>query len=152
LAVFGWVLVAVAGSQLHDSLDTNFQGFQLLPPDAIRHTPTQTLHQNSQTTVVRERKSVKAHTFPQSRDRSALTTALNPWAFDGTTINFSPFSWAVRPTGQDDRNQVRKLHEFLAPVIKMGVLFGRCPTGKKVLFTWAFGMVPSGFLHRRTDM
>jgi hypothetical protein len=37
--------------------------------------------------------------FPPSKDRSALTVALNPSAVDGTTINFSPFSWAVRPGG-----------------------------------------------------
>jgi hypothetical protein len=37
-AVFGGVLVAAAESQLRDSLDTNVQGFQLLPDDFLRHT------------------------------------------------------------------------------------------------------------------
>jgi len=36
-----------------------------------------------------------------SRDRSAR----NPSAVDGTTINFSPFNWTVRPPRQDDCNQ-----------------------------------------------
>ena len=44
--------------------------------------------------------------FP-SRDRSALTADLNPSAVDGTTIIFSSFSWAIRPPGQDARNQAK---------------------------------------------
>jgi hypothetical protein len=51
-AVLAWVLVAAAGSQLHDSLDTNVQGFHL-PDDALRHTPTQVLPQKSHTAVLR---------------------------------------------------------------------------------------------------
>ena len=59
--------------------------------------------------------------FP-SRDRNELTVALKPSAVDGTTINFSPFNWAVKPLGQDARNQARKALVSLTPVIKMGVL------------------------------
>jgi hypothetical protein len=50
--------------------------------------------------------------FP-SRDLSVRTAALNPSAVDRTTINFSPLSWAVRPPGQDARNQVRKVRTSL---------------------------------------
>jgi hypothetical protein len=51
-AVFGGVLVAAAGSQLHDSLDTNVQRFQLLPYDVLRHTPTQVLHQKPHAAIL----------------------------------------------------------------------------------------------------
>jgi len=74
--------------------------------------------------------------FP-SRDRSALPEALNLLAVEGTAINFSPFSWAVRPPGQDAHNQVRKARVSLKPVIKMGVLLRRSPAGRQVLATWA---------------
>jgi hypothetical protein len=50
-AVLGGVLVATAGSQLRYSMDTNVQGFDLLPDDALRHTPTQILHQKLHTRV-----------------------------------------------------------------------------------------------------
>jgi hypothetical protein len=63
-AVFGWVLIAAAGSQLHDSLDTNVQGCQLLPDDALRHTPTQVLHQKPHTAVLWEIEGVETHTLP----------------------------------------------------------------------------------------
>jgi len=79
----------------------------------------------------------------QSRDRSALTAALNPWAVDGTTINFSPFRWAIRPPEQDARNQARKERVSLTPEIKMGILLGRSPAGRQALPTRAFEVVPS---------
>jgi hypothetical protein len=44
-AVLGVILFAIAGSQLHDSLDTNVQDFDLLSDDALRLTLTQVLHQ-----------------------------------------------------------------------------------------------------------
>jgi hypothetical protein len=44
-AVFGWVLVTTAGTQLHDSLDLNVQCLQLLPANALRHSPAHVLHQ-----------------------------------------------------------------------------------------------------------
>ena len=144
MAVLGGFLVATAASQLRDSLGTNVQGFE--------HTPTQVLHRKLHTAVLQECEGVETHTLPPSRDRSALTVALNPSAVDGTTINFSPFSWAVRPPGQDARNQARKVRVSLAPVIKMGVLLGLSPAGKQVLVTWACGVVPSGLSLRGQDM
>jgi len=48
-AVLGEVLVATAGTHLCNSLDTNVQGLQLLPDDALRHTPTQVLYQKPHT-------------------------------------------------------------------------------------------------------
>ena len=50
--------------QLHDCLDMNVQGLQLLPEDALRHSPAQVLHQKPHTTVLRERKGVETHTLP----------------------------------------------------------------------------------------
>ena len=85
-------------------------------------------------------------------ESSALTTALESLAVDGTTISFSALSWAVRPPGQDPRNQARKARVSRAPKIKMGVLLGRSPADKQVLFTWAFGVVPSGLSLRGPDM
>ena len=38
------------------------------------------------------------------------------------------------------------------PEIKMGVLLGSSPADKQVLFTWAFGVVPSGLSLRGPDM
>jgi hypothetical protein len=87
-----------------------------------------------------------------SRDRSALITARNPSAVAGTTINFSLLSRAVRPPGQDARNQARKARVSLASEIKMGVLLGSCSAGKQVLVTRAFGVVPSGLSLRGPDM
>jgi hypothetical protein len=70
---------------------------------------------------------VETHTLPPSRDLSVLTVALNPSAVDGKTFSFSAFCWAVRPPGQDARNQVGKARESRTPEIKMGVLLGRSP-------------------------
>jgi hypothetical protein len=58
-------------------------------------------------------------------DRSALTVALKPSAFDGVTISVSPLSWAVRGQGQDARNQVRKALVSATPEMKIGVLLLR---------------------------
>ena len=98
-SVLGWNLVATAGTQLHDSLDMNVQGHQLLPDDALRNSLAQVLHREAHTEVLRKREGVKRHPLPQSRDRSALTASLNPLAVDETTISFPAFSWAVRPPG-----------------------------------------------------
>ena len=89
--------------------------------------------------------------FP-SRDRSALTAALNPSAVDGTNINFSPFSWAIRTPGQDARNQARKERVSLTPEIKMGIWLGRSHAGGQALATWAFAVEPSGLPLRGPDM
>jgi hypothetical protein len=60
---------------------------------------------------------------------SALTLAQKPCAIDGTTINFSDFSWTVRSLGQDAHNQGRKALVSATPEIKMGFLLGLCPAG-----------------------
>ena len=89
--------------------------------------------------------------FP-SRDRSALTEALNPSAVDGTTIKFSPFSWYVRPPGQDARIQARMAQASVTPVIKIGVLLGCSSAGKQAFVTWACWVVPSGLSLKGPDM
>jgi len=150
--VLGGVLVATAGTQLRDSLDMNAQGLELLPDDALRHTPAQVLHQKPHTAVLREREGVETQNLTPSRDRSALAAALKPLAVDGTTISFSSFSWAVRPPGQDARNQAGKVRASRTPEMNMGVLFGRSSVGMQVFVTWAFGIVPSGLSLRGPDM
>jgi hypothetical protein len=87
-----------------------------------------------------------------SRDRSALTVALNPSAVDGTTINFSAFSWAVRTQGQEPRNQARNARVSATHVMKMGVLLGRSTAGTQVVATWAEEVVPLGMPHIGPDM
>jgi hypothetical protein len=42
----------------------NIQGFDLLPDDALRHTPTQILHQKPHTAVRLEREGVETHALP----------------------------------------------------------------------------------------
>jgi hypothetical protein len=88
--------------------------------------------------------------FP-SRDSSALTKEMNPSVVHGTTTNFSPFSWAVRPPGQDARNQARMERVSLTVVIKMGVLLGRSPAGKQVV-TWVLCVESSRLSLRSPDM
>jgi hypothetical protein len=114
--------------------------------------PTQVLHQKPHTAVLRQRGCVETHILSPSRGRSALTMAPNPSTVNGTNIKFSPLSFAVRPPGQDARNQARKLRVSQATVIKMGVLLGRSPAGKQVLVNWACGVVPSGLPIRGPDM
>jgi len=58
------VLVATAGTQLCDTLDTNVQGFKLLPDDSLRHTPTQVLYQKPHTAVLRDCEGVETHIIP----------------------------------------------------------------------------------------
>ena len=130
----------------------NAQGHELLPDDALRHATAQFLHQQLRTAVLREREGVETHTLSPSMDRSAMTAALKPLAVDDTTISFSALCWAVRPPGQDARNQTRKARVPRAPEIKMGVLLGHSPADKQVLVTWAFGVVPSGLSLRGPDM
>jgi len=86
----------VFGSKLGDSLNTDVEGFRLLSDDAIRHTPTQVHHQNSRTAILWEREDVETHTVFPLRDSSALTAARNSSVFDGTTIKFFTFSWAIK--------------------------------------------------------
>ena len=94
---------------------------------------------------------METHTVFPIKGSSALIAALNPSAVDGTTINFSPFSWAIRPPGQDARNQARKERVSLTPEIKMVVLLGRSPHGRQSLTTWAFEVVPFGMPLRGPD-
>ena len=89
--------------------------------------------------------------FP-SRDRNELTAARNPSAVDGTTINFSPFSWAVKTLGQYARNQARKALVSPTPEIKLDVLLGRSPAAAQVVATLALQVVPAGVLLRGPDM
>ena len=101
--------------------------------DVLRHSPTKVPHQRSSG----REKVLKLTTFFPSRDCSALTATLKPLAVDGMTIKFSPLSWADRPSGQDARNQPRKARVSRTPVIKMNVLYGRSPAGRRAFFTWA---------------
>jgi hypothetical protein len=78
--------------------------------------------------------------------------ALNPSAFDGKTIDFSAFSWAVRLPGQATRNQPRNAQVSRTPEIKMGVLLGCSPVGRQVLATGARLVVPFGMSLRGPDM
>ena len=86
------------------------------------------------------------------RDRISVTAGLNPSAVDGTTFKFSQCSWAIRPPGQDARNQARKERLSLTPDIRMGVLLGRSHAGMQALATWAFPVVPSGISLRGREM
>jgi hypothetical protein len=63
-AVLGGVLVAAAGSELHDSLNLNVQRFQLLPDSVLRLPLAKILYQQSHTAILRKRESVETHTLP----------------------------------------------------------------------------------------
>ena len=89
--------------------------------------------------------------FP-SRDRNTMTEAMNPSVVDGTTINFSPFIWAVRPPGQDARNQGRKDRASSKREIEIGILLARCPACRQAFATWAFKVEPSGLPLRGPDI
>jgi hypothetical protein len=89
---------------------------------------------------------------PPSRERSALTVALNPSAVDGTTINFSALSWVFRTQGQEATNQISKALGSGTPEIKMGVLLRSSPAGPQVLATWAEVVVPGGMPLLGPDM
>jgi hypothetical protein len=41
---FSWILFAASGSELHDSLNVNVQGLQVLPDDALGLPPTEVLN------------------------------------------------------------------------------------------------------------
>jgi hypothetical protein len=72
------VLVGTAGTQLCDTLDTNVQGFQLLPDDALWHTPTQVHYQKPHTAVLREREGVETHTLPPIEGPQCAERVLEP--------------------------------------------------------------------------
>ena len=65
--VLGGFLIATAGSKLLYSLETNVQRFQLLSNDALGLTPSQVLHQESQTELLWERESVENHALFSTR-------------------------------------------------------------------------------------
>ena len=137
-ALLGWVLVATAGSQLCNSLDSNIQGFELISDNALKHFSTQILHQKPHSAVLGSVKLWKLTPPFPSRNRSAMTEAVNPSAVDGMTTNFSPFIWAIRPPLQDIHNQARKERASPKPEIKTGVLLGRSPAGRQILATWTW--------------
>ena len=143
--VFAWVLVETAGTQLHYSLGMNIKGLQLLPDDALRHSPSQVLHQLPHTTVIRKR-GVESHNLPLIKGPQ--------YTDDGskTVGGFSAFTWAVRPTGQVARNQARKARVSCTIKIKMALLLGLSCSGKQILVTWALVVVPSGISLRCSDM
>jgi hypothetical protein len=91
------------------------------------------------------------HSFP-SRERNDLTAGRNPSAVDGTTINFSPFSWTVKPLGHNARNQARKALVSPTPEKKMGVLLERSSAVVLVVAALALQMVPAGMPLRGPDM
>jgi hypothetical protein len=91
---------------------------------------------------------VETHTLLPFKSPHELPVALKQSADDGTTINFSPFNWAVKPLGQDARNQARKALVSPTPVIKMGVLLRRSPAAA----TLALEVVPAGVPLRGLDM
>lgn len=98
-AILGVVLVMTAGFLLRDSQDATVQGFEHLCDDALRHTTNQ-VHQKPSNNSSGSLKVWKIIPSFPSRNRGAMTAAMNISAFDRTTINFSPFSWAVRPQGR----------------------------------------------------
>ena len=77
------VLIAAPRAELHDALDTDALGLKLLPHDALRHLPAEVFHQQTYTTVLWERESVKSLTLAPVK---ALTVALKPSAVPGTTL------------------------------------------------------------------
>jgi hypothetical protein len=97
-------------------------------------------------------KLLKLTPYNPSRDRSALSVAVNPSAADGSTINCSSCIWAMRPPGQDARNGARKEWESLKPEVRKGVLFGRSPAGGQALATWAFSVVTFGLTFKGPDI
>jgi len=54
-------MVTTARTQLRVSLDMNIQGLELLPDDALGHTPTQVLHQKPHSSFLWEREGVETH-------------------------------------------------------------------------------------------
>jgi hypothetical protein len=114
----------------------NVQGFNLLIDSALRHPLAQIVHQQSHTVILRKKESVEITPSRPLMEGSALTLAQKPCAIDGTTINFSAFSWAVRSLGQDARNQASKALVSTNPEIIMGFLLGLCPAGAQVLARW----------------
>ena len=101
--VLGGDRIATAGSQLRDFLNTGVQGFHLLSDDSQAYSYPGSSPEIARSGLLGTWRCGNSPSFP-SRDRSVLTAVLNPSAVNGTTINFSNFSWAIGPPGQDARN------------------------------------------------
>ena len=149
MRVWRAVLVATEGSELHDSLYTNIQGFELLADDVVRHSPSQFLHQYRTQRSSGSEMWKLTPSFP-SKHRRKVAASLNLLTVDGTTIKLLLCSWADRSLGQDALNQARKARVSLATEIKLGVLLGRC-SACKLLVIGAGGVVLSGLSLRGPD-
>jgi hypothetical protein len=79
-AVLGGALVAAAGSQLRDSVDTNVQEFELLSNDALRHTPTQ-VHHKPHTAVLRESEDMDTHALLPMKGTQRADRGSEPFGF-----------------------------------------------------------------------
>jgi hypothetical protein len=62
-AVSGFILIAAPKAELQDALNMNAQSFQRFPNDALRHVLAEILQQQTDASVLRERKRVKTHTL-----------------------------------------------------------------------------------------
>jgi hypothetical protein len=76
-----------------------------------------------------------------AKGKQSIDMALNPSAVSGTTTNFSPFSWADIPHGQDTRNRTRKARVSDTPEIEMSFIraFSCGNAGVDHLGAWVIG-------------
>jgi hypothetical protein len=123
------VVIAAPRAELHDALGTDSQDLKLLPDDALRHLPADVFHQQTYTTVLWERESVKSHTLAPIKGSEGIDCGSETVGRPGTNINFSPFIWADRRLGHKVLNHARKPRVSVNPVTKMGVLWGSSPAG-----------------------
>ena len=56
-------MITAPRMELHDSLDTNGQGSQLLPDEALRHLPAQDFNQQTHTAILWEIEDEENHTL-----------------------------------------------------------------------------------------
>jgi hypothetical protein len=61
--IFGGVQITAPRAELHQSLDTYAQGFQLLTDDGLWYLPEKFLDEETYLPILGEGKSVKTHTF-----------------------------------------------------------------------------------------
>ena len=93
---------------------------------------------------------MEIHTFFPIKGPQRTDLVCEPVGGCGTTITFSPLSWAIRPPGQDARNQIWKERVSLKPVIKNGCLVKTfC---RQALATWALEVVSSCMPLRDPDL
>lgn len=105
------VLVATAISQLRDFLNTNVQGFEFLPDDALRHNPTQVLYQKPQRAVLRELIDVETRILLPIEGPPCADRGLEPDGGGWDNHQILAFIWALRPPEQVACNQARKAWE-----------------------------------------